>query len=624
VAGESSGGDESTIESFAPCSGIIPSISGLSKNADGSIQLTWCSDTNATYDIYYTENLVTQAWRLAAIQIPSQGTLTHWSDYGGPGRTPANVTARFYRVGSTVDSDGDGLPDAYELLVSNTATNLFDTNGNGIPDGEEDFDGDGVLNVNEYSLMTSPFATDSDGDGVNDGQDLFFDAFVKGKIRGDNQVGQAGQPLPIPFVVYLTNTNGAPVANGSNVTFTASSPSGSDVTSSLSNTSDTTGNNGFTGQAQTYLTFGSETGTYKVVAHCGGTDFEFHAETVTILSLEFTARSYQSSSLDTNEVIGDVANMRVTITGASTNVPHVIGVKLTSDANSSGIIAALTETASGSAVLVGSVDTKQLEGGSTMLLSLPSGSPNPVGGNSQDDGVAEYASADNAIESGSNWSDSETFDGRMDSDPFTARGKARAPLPIPQGTVKFSKSFLKAGGLQSIVIVAGTHSTTNWFQNQADFLYFSGHGFHDLNVIDTPTGDFSPSDVAGGEWKKDLEIVILAGCSVLDVTGDKWSSSNTNRPGRAWAKTGPTYLLGYEASAPGDSGGAPSSIVAWWYDFWALAYDHGDPTPSWGDANYAYSAWNAAAIDCSVSPKVDWHFTGTFAHTWTSVPENQW
>ncbi len=130
-----------------------------------------------------------------------------------------------------MDSDGDGLPDAYELLVSNTATNVFDTNGNDVPDGEEDFDGDGVLNVGEYSLLTSPYLADSDGDGVSDGPnatnsiaagpDAFFDSLVRGKIRGDNQVGSTSQPLLIPFVVYLTGTNGAPVANGSNVTFTA-------------------------------------------------------------------------------------------------------------------------------------------------------------------------------------------------------------------------------------------------------------------------------------------------------------------------------------------------------------------------------------------------------------------
>ncbi len=612
----------------------VPWVTRIRQNADGSIGLTWNSETNGLYDIYYTQDLVTQSWKLATIQIPNQGTLTQWSDYGGPGRShPSDVVARFYRVGLTLDSDGDGLPDAYELLVSNTATNVFDTNGNDVPDGEEDFDGDGVLNVGEYSLLTSPYLADSDGDGVSDGPnatnsiaagpDAFFDSLVRGKIRGDNQVGSTSQPLLIPFVVYLTGTNGAPVANGSNVTFTASYPSGADASSLLSNTSDATGNNGFAGQAQTFLTLGNQTGTYKVVAHCGNMSFEFRAETITPLSLELTDGTYQPSSLQTDEVVGAVAHIRVTVSGTSSNVSHVLGVKLTSDENSGGIVVALYETTAGSGIFVGSAHTEKLQPGGSSLLSLPSPNANPAGGNSKDDGVAETASGDDAIGSGSNFSDSDTYDDRMSD--YQSRGKARAPLPIPQGAIIFSKSFMKAGGFQRIVVFYGSSLIkTNYFENQADFLYFSGHGYHDDNFLDFTAGEFRPSDVSGGQWKKDLEIVILAGCSVLDVTGDKWPSSNTNRPGKAWAKLGPTYLLGYEAAAPPDNSGVPSTIIGTWWDWWYWIYEAGDPIPGWGFANEQSSAWNACAIDCSVSPKIAWHFTGTIFHSWDDVPENQW
>jgi hypothetical protein len=621
-----------SVASSALCQNTNFVITSTSRNTDGSVRLFWKSTTNTLYDIYYSEDLRTQSWRLAANQIPSQGTLTQWSDYGGLGRAhPSNVKARFYRAGLTQDSDGDGLPDAYELLVSNTATNLVDTNANDIPDGEEDFDHDGLLNIGEYNLMTSPYLADSDGDGVCDGPnatnsiaagpDPFFDLLVRGKIRGDNQVGQANQQLPIPFVVYLTNTNGTPVANGSNVTFTATSPSGSDITSSLSNSSDATGNNGFAGQAQTYLTLGSATGTYTVVAHCGATNFEFHAEPVTVLSIQFTDGTYQSGSLSSNEVIGDVANIRATTSGGSTNVPRVIGVKLTSDENSSGIVISLGETAPGSGVFIGSAHTEKLQPTGSSSLSLPSPNPNPAGGNSKDDGVTEFASADDAIGSGSNFSDSDTFDDRMTG--WTSRGKARAPLPIPQGAVLLTKSFMKAAGLQLIEVIHGTLVTTNYFVNQADFLYFSGHGYHDENYLDLTAGEFRPGELAGGEWKKDLEIVILAGCSVLDVTGDKWPG-NSNRPGKAWAKLGPTYLLGYEAAAPSDDSGAPSEIIGTWYDWWSFLYDYGDPIPAWEYANENSSAWNASAIDCSVSPKVAWHFTGIYFHSWDDVPESQW
>jgi hypothetical protein len=625
-----SGSGASTLEAESSTSITnVPWVTQIRQNVDGSIRLTWNSETNGLYDIYYTQDLVTQSWELAAIQIPNQGTLTEWSDYGGPGRAhPSNVTARFYRVGLTLDSDGDELPDAYELLVSNTATNLSDTNGNDIPDGEEDFDGDGVLNAGEYNLMTLPYLADSDGDSVSDGPnstnsiaagpDAFFDSLVRGKIRGDNQVGTVSQQLPIPFVVYLTNTNGTPVANGSNVTFTATNPSGGDITSSLSNTSDATGNNGFAGQAQTYLTLGSATGIYTVVAHCGATNFEFRAETVTPLSVEPTDHTYQPGSVADYEVIGDVAHVRVTVSGSSSGTLHVAGVKLTSAANPSGIVATLYETAPGSGVFVGSTHTDKLKPGSSSLLSLPSSNPNPVGGNSKDDGTTEYASGDNATKEPGNFTDSDAFDEAMSS--FTARGKARLPIILPSGDfLPISKSFMKAGGLQSGGISFPTLTTNTWIEDQADFFYFSGHGHTDGTVEATLDERFGPGDVAGGEWKKDLEIVIFAGCSVLDIK----NSVLPGQPGKLWAKTGPSFFLGYDGSAPGDAGGAPQTIIENWYAYWELN-DFGEPISSWALANSMQSAWNAAAIDCSVTPKVAWRFEGILFPEWTDYTENEW
>jgi hypothetical protein len=38
-------------------------------------------------------------------------------------------------LGTPQDSDGDGLTDAYELLISHTDPNNPDTDGDGIPDG---------------------------------------------------------------------------------------------------------------------------------------------------------------------------------------------------------------------------------------------------------------------------------------------------------------------------------------------------------------------------------------------------------------------------------------------------------------------------------------------------------
>ena len=66
------------------------------------------------------------------------------------------------------DTDGDGLPDGYEYLVLGTDPLKKDTDDNGINDGDEDFDGDGLTNLEEYELGTDPFNEDTDFDGLTD------------------------------------------------------------------------------------------------------------------------------------------------------------------------------------------------------------------------------------------------------------------------------------------------------------------------------------------------------------------------------------------------------------------------------------------------------------------------
>ena len=66
---------------------------------------------------------------------------------------------------SQIDTDGDGMPDEWEKQNG--------LNPNDPADATQDPDGDGLNNLDEYKNGTDPNNPDTDGDGVNDGQDKF-------------------------------------------------------------------------------------------------------------------------------------------------------------------------------------------------------------------------------------------------------------------------------------------------------------------------------------------------------------------------------------------------------------------------------------------------------------------
>ena len=67
-------------------------------------------------------------------------------------------------VAASPDDDGDGLPTRYE------AEHGLDPNDSN--DAETDPDQDGLTNLQEFFALTNPFGADSDGDGVNDGDEI--------------------------------------------------------------------------------------------------------------------------------------------------------------------------------------------------------------------------------------------------------------------------------------------------------------------------------------------------------------------------------------------------------------------------------------------------------------------
>src|SRR5579862_97387 len=84
----------------------------------------------------------------------------------------ATITVRFdglvatlgISVSAMLDSDGDGMPDEWEIA---NGLNPLDPS-----DAAQDPDGDGLTNLQEYKAGTNPHVADTDGDGLSDGQEV--------------------------------------------------------------------------------------------------------------------------------------------------------------------------------------------------------------------------------------------------------------------------------------------------------------------------------------------------------------------------------------------------------------------------------------------------------------------
>lgn len=73
--------------------------------------------------------------------------------------------------GSRQDHDGDGLRNAYERYHTHTNPWKKDSDHDGIKDGRENPDHDGLTNLQEVRVGTDPLKRDTDRDGTRDGRE---------------------------------------------------------------------------------------------------------------------------------------------------------------------------------------------------------------------------------------------------------------------------------------------------------------------------------------------------------------------------------------------------------------------------------------------------------------------
>jgi hypothetical protein len=124
----------------------------------------------------------------SVLSFGTNGNPWAWMGQGYQGNTYqlTNLpnTACFLILGTPLDSDLDGLTDAYELLVSKTCPTNYSTDGTGMSDGWEilyfghiyvspsdDPDGDGLSNYQEFQMRSAgynPTVWDSNTNGVSD------------------------------------------------------------------------------------------------------------------------------------------------------------------------------------------------------------------------------------------------------------------------------------------------------------------------------------------------------------------------------------------------------------------------------------------------------------------------
>ena len=138
---------------------------------------------------------------------------------------------------------------------------------------------------------------------------------------------------------------------------------------------------------------------------------------------------------------------------------------------------------------------------------------------------------------------------------------------------------------------------------QADIVYYSGHGVHDTGVLREIV---APSGVSN--YWHDVDIVVIAGCAVLDIDDKSGHYSNpashAASPGRKWlAASGANVLLGYAYKAPRDNQGGTEIVRSW-----SALRNGNDDAAAWMQANDNMNGRNACAIKLLPEGKIEYRY----------------
>ena len=101
-----------------------------------------------------------------------EGYKVNYPDTDGDGLPDVYEVSKYNTDPHNPDTDGDCIPDGYEVITLHTDPTLTDTDNNGITDDIEDFDSDNLNNYEEYINGTNPIVADTDEDNLFDGDEV--------------------------------------------------------------------------------------------------------------------------------------------------------------------------------------------------------------------------------------------------------------------------------------------------------------------------------------------------------------------------------------------------------------------------------------------------------------------
>jgi alpha-galactosidase len=143
----------------------------------GNVPLSWKNvGANVYVDVWFGTNsgaltrVVTAGLNTtnATVSAPVAATY-YWrvNSYTNGTPTGSPVIGTLFRF-LVYDSDGDGIPDWWMLQYFGHATGLASDKSR----AQDDADGDGLTNLQEYQIGTNPKNADTDGDGLSDGAEV--------------------------------------------------------------------------------------------------------------------------------------------------------------------------------------------------------------------------------------------------------------------------------------------------------------------------------------------------------------------------------------------------------------------------------------------------------------------